>query len=176
MMKLPQSLLGQTLAFAVASVVLGLGNVWLNPEALHLGRDYFPGGSQASSTQKLEHEFQTIGAEELHSYLDLLYDEPPYVMVLDARSEGHYRRGHIPGSYLLDQYHQEATLSEIMPILEQAPQVVVYCTGGDCEDSIFLCRSLVYDHGILQESLYIFEGGSSEWKELGYPMKEGDER
>ena len=54
--------------------------------------------------------------------------------------------------------------------------MVVYCKGGDCEDSIFLARDLVYKYGVALESLYIYEGGMNDWLEQQQPTTTGDKR
>ena len=56
------------------------------------------------------------------------------------------------------------------------PIVVVYCKGGDCEDSIFLARDLVYKHAVPLESLYIYEGGMNDWNTNGSPVQSGGVR
>jgi rhodanese-related sulfurtransferase len=177
-MKLPSSTFAQTALFAAGVLVLGLLNSFLNPLALDLSNDYFPAGAAVASISgnTLEHNYNIIGEDELHSYLDLLFEDPPFVVVLDARSAEHYAAGHIPGAFLLDQFHQEETIGTLLPILKEAAMIVVYCTGGDCEDSIFLSNSLVYNHGLDTEIISIFEGGMEEWEKMGYELKEGEGR
>lgn len=177
-MRLPTSTFAQTALFAAGILVLGLLNSLLNPSALDLGNDYFPAGATVESVDgsSLVHSYGTIDHDTLHSYLDLLYEEPPFIVVLDARSESHYAAGHIPGAFLLDQFHQEDTIDALLPILKEAAMIVVYCTGGDCEDSIFLSNSLVYNHGLDMEIISIFEGGVEEWEAMAYELKEGEGR
>jgi len=175
---MPASTFVQTAVFAVGVLLLGLLNSFLNPSALDLGNDYFPANPSAlvPSGEPLEHGYESTSHTDLFSYLDLLYEEPPFVVVLDARSAEHYETGHIPGAFLLDQFHQDRYIDALLPTLKQADMVVVYCTGGDCEDSIFLSNSLVYHYGISKDSISIFDGGVALWEEQGYPLKEGAER
>ncbi|MCP4091842.1 MAG: rhodanese-like domain-containing protein [Planctomycetes bacterium] len=177
-MRLPTSTLAQTAVFALGVLVLGVLNSYINPNALrlhvaHINPTEIHNGGEGKG---LEHGYQTASAEDVKSYLDLLYEDPPYVMMIDARSEAHYQEGHIPGSFLLDHYHQDQYIKELKPTLEESAIIVIYCTGGDCEDSIFLSNSLVYNHGVEKEKIFIFEGGVEVWEEKGYPMKEGAER
>ena len=162
----------QTLAFAVLCCALALGNVWLNPSALALGTNYAP----ASDTATLEHEFQSIDGDELQSYVEFLFDEEPYVVVLDARSSADYEIAHIPGAYLTDHYHQQQYLDPIRDLLMSAPIIVVYCKGGDCEDSIFLARDLAYKYDLSIESLYIYEGGMNDWQQREFATTTGGQR
>jgi|FLOH01.1.fsa_nt_gi rhodanese-related sulfurtransferase len=177
-MRMPSSTLVQTAVFAVGVLLLGLLNSFVNPSALDLGNDYFPANPAAVvvSGEPLEHGYATTSYADLFSYLDLLYEEPPFVVVLDARSAEHYAAGHIPGAFLLDQFHQDRYIDALLPTLKQAAMVVVYCTGGDCEDSIFLSNSLVYHYGMDKDSISIFEGGVALWEEQGSPLKEGSAR
>ena len=187
-MRTPSSTLAQTACFATGVLVLGLLNSLLNPDALSLGYNYFPTGISASNQEvgatasastngkSLQHGFATKSIDDVHSYLDLLYEDPPFVVLLDARSASHYEAGHIPGAFLLDQFRQDDTIDELLPILKEAAIIVVYCTGGECEDSIFLSTSLVYNHGISADDISIFEGGIELWEQHGYELKEGKQR
>ena len=53
--------------------------------------------------------------------------------------------------------------------------MIIYCAGGDCEDSIQLATDLVFTHGLSKEMIAIYEGGYEEWvnAELGTAMTEG---
>ena len=162
----------QTLTFAALCCALALGNVWLNPSALALGTNYAP----SSETATLEHEFQSIDGDELQSYIGFLFDEEPYVVVLDARSSADYEIAHISGAYLADHYHQQKYIEPIQDLLMSAPIIVVYCKGGDCEDSIFLARDLAYKYDLSIESLYIYEGGMNDWQHYRHPITTGSQR
>ena len=75
-----------------------------------------------------------------------------------AREEDHYRDGHIPGAYELNPYHPEKELSQVLPLCQMAAQVVVYCTGGDCEDADSTAL-LLRDAGVPAPKLFVFGGG-----------------
>ena len=57
--------------------------------------------------------------------------------------------------------------------LRAADIVVIYCAGGDCEDSIQLATDLVFTHGLTQELIAIYEGGFAEWVNAGLEVREG---
>ncbi len=159
----------------------------LHPNGLSLTRDYFleaapgtAGGEADGATapgdeHALEHEFQSVGLEEARDWAEFLYEPEGDVVFLDARRPARYREGHVPGAYSAS-LEDEQVLDELMPMLENASIVVVYCTGGDCEDSVFLARDLVYRHGLDRDLIWIFEGGWNEWTAAGAPVKEGPER
>ncbi len=174
-------LLRQALVFAAVTLVAALLANALHPSGLSLGRDYFleaapeATGGAADGGHALEHEFQSVGLDEARDWAEFLYAPEGDVIFLDARRPARYREGHVPGAYSTSLEDEEA-LDELMPKLRNAAIVVVYCTGGDCEDSIFLARDLVYRHGLDRELIWIFEGGWNEWTTAGAPVKEGPER
>lgn len=180
------SLLRQAIAFALVTLVVALTANALHPHGLSLTRDYFleaapeDDGVDADAPttgdgHALEHEFQSVGLEEARDWAEFLYEPEGDVIFLDARRPARYREGHVPGAYSASLEDEEA-LDELMPRLRNASIVVVYCTGGDCEDSIFLARDLVYRHGLDRDLIWIFEGGWKEWTAAGAPVKEGPER
>lgn len=180
-MNAPSSTLSQTIIFSAAVLVLGLLNSFLNPTALDLGRDYFP--KLISSDQPVDgghsdlpqHDFGVMTADLLLEFLPELMDSNAAVLI-DARSSEHYEADHIPGAYLVHHYTKDNYIDAVLPQMREAGYVIVYCRGGDCEDSIFLATDLVYHHGIEKEVIYIYEGGIAEWESLGHPLKEGIER
>jgi len=92
--------------------------------------------------------------------------------VLDARDQGQYDSGHIPGAVLCNVYQLEQYLSDILNRVPMDSPVMVYCNGEDCEDSRFLAQSL-QEAGYLR--LLIFTGGFGQWEATGLPVeKAGD--
>lgn len=162
--------------FASACCALALVNVLINPTALDLGTNYAPRINTDRESILAEHEFHKIDGDELSSYIEILFDEHPYVMVLDARSSADYEIAHIPGAHLADHYHQQQYLEPLIATLQDSPIVVVYCKGGDCEDSIFLARDLVYKYDVAKDSLYIYEGGMNDWQQRNLATTSGEQR
>jgi len=163
-------------------LLLALLNSQLNPNALNLSTDYFPQSpspNSADSDQAAKdlpkHDFHVITGDMILEFLpDLM--ESDMAVLIDARSTAHYTAGHIPGAYQIDRYHLDEYIPPILPAMRKAGYVMVYCAGGDCEDSIFLATDLVYQFGIEKEVIYIYEGGMEEWEALGHPLKTGAER
>jgi rhodanese-related sulfurtransferase len=54
-------------------------------------------------------------------------------------------------------------------------KVVVYCNGGECEDSEF-AAIMLRDAGVPREALFIYAGGITEWKAQRLPMEAGARR
>ena len=52
---------------------------------------------------------------------------------------------------------------------------MVYCTGGNCEDSEFATLTLK-EAGVPQERLSIYVGGMTEWVAEGSPVEVGERK
>lgn len=179
-MKLPASTVGQSLVFTGLVLVLALLNSSVNPSALELGRDYFP--STGGSTMSAEgggksglpiHDFGVMDLDMMLEFLPEFAVDGSGIVLIDARSAEHFQDAHIPGAKLVHHYRQKDTIEEHLPAMREAGYVVIYCAGGDCEDSIHLATDLVYHHGLEKEVLYIYEGGIEEWEAHGHATVEG---
>lgn len=98
--------------------------------------------------------------------------EQGLVVFIDARDDQHYAAGHIPGAWQFHHYHAEKYLPTVLPICLTALQVVVYCSGGECEDSEF-AAIMLRDTGVPREALFVYPGGMNEWKANGLPVEAG---
>ena len=100
-----------------------------------------------------------------------LFQDPRYeqelVVFVDARGESHYLEGHIPGALQFDRYYPEKYLPAVVAACISAQKVVVYCTGGDCEDSEFAALALK-DAGVPAGLLVIYAGGMTDWTAKGW--------
>jgi len=92
----------------------------------------------------------------------------PDTVVLDARAASSYTSGHIPGALSLPVGLWSEHLPRIRHQLEQAGFIIVYCIDLYCRDALFLAQGLA-DAGF--SNLLIYEGGISEWRQLGYPIE-----
>jgi rhodanese-related sulfurtransferase len=179
------AVLGAAIAFA--------GNA-LSPRGLKLSTDYFPGAAQPSAHVSI---VATSDGSAVPSATDLLaarlsakglqlgssnqvaelFRDPRRsqdgVVFIDARDDHHYQAGHIPGAYQFDHYHPENYLATIMPLCQAAQQVVVYCNGGECEDSEF-AATMLRDLGVSKEKLIVYGGGIKEWARSGQKTEAGD--
>ena len=105
-----------------------------------------------------------------------LFKDPGYqqelVVFVDARDDRHYEAGHIPAAYHFDRYYPDKYLAAVLPPCLNAAQVVVYCTGGTCEDSEFAALAL-REAGVAPDHLAVFVGGINEWTTLQGPIELG---
>lgn len=108
--------------------------------------------------------------------VEALFRDPRYaqelVVFVDARDDHHFQEGHIPGALQLDRFYPERYLPAVLPRASAAELVVVYCTGGECEDSVF-AAGLLRDAGIGAERVRVYLGGFREWSERGLPSERG---
>jgi len=171
----------------------------ISPRGLALTRDYFPAGTgrlvsatrpafpphNGTATSPVAFDpAQLLAAELKEKGLQLadgsqaarLFHDPRYkqdiVVFIDARDEQRYREGHIPGAYEFDPYHPEKYFDAVLPVCKAAEQIVVYCNGGDCDDSE-TAAILLRDVGIANQKLLVYGGGITEWTTNGLPVEVG---
>jgi rhodanese-related sulfurtransferase len=176
------------LAVAAVGALLAFGANALSPRGLKLSRDYFGSrpapaiqdGRLRTNAQAFAALAARLGTEGLRiadsKEADRLFHDPGYqqdrVIFLDARDDAHYQAGHIPGAYQFDRYYPEKYLTALLPLCQAAEQIIVYCNGGDCEDSeqaaLFLASG-----GVNREKLLVYAGGITEWERNGWPIEAG---
>jgi rhodanese-related sulfurtransferase len=89
---------------------------------------------------------------------------------IDARDPEDYEYGRIRGALNLPYDYLEDYWDEVVPELPKDKQYVIYCSGTECELSLFLARDMVYD-GF--EKVFIFYGGWREWERAKLPTESG---
>lgn len=106
-----------------------------------------------------------------------LFHDPLYqqggIIFIDARNDEHYQSGHVPGAYQFDNYHPENYMGTIYPLCQAAQKIVVYCNGGNCEDSQFAALTL-RDAQVPNEKLFVYTGGITDWTNRGYTIELGE--
>ncbi|UCF33135.1 MAG: rhodanese-like domain-containing protein [Phycisphaerales bacterium] len=120
-----------------------------------------------------DHPFQKITLEEVASIFCDPSTEQGVNIFLDARSDALFEEGHIPGAIQCDRYRFEEYIDTVVPACQTAEKIIVYCHGGDCEDSILLCCDLM-DADVPYDRLCVFAGGWTEWKDNQMPVEEGE--
>jgi rhodanese-related sulfurtransferase len=195
-MRRAASVLLEALAVAAVGVGLALAANAISPRGLHLTRNYFPGSPKAASSSTpatatkgtdsmpvnaanavlarlQQHGLQVAGSNDVVT----LFRDPGYqqgtIVFVDARNDRAYQGGHVPGAWQLDHYHAEKFLPTVLPVCLNAQKIVVYCHGGECEDSEFAAITL-RDTGVPVQNIYIYAAGINEWKALGLPMETGE--
>ncbi len=188
-----RGVLWEALLVAAAGVVLAFGANLVSPRGLALTRNYFPAGISrpvpaardvastnppASSPAQLlaarlkEQGLQSVDGRQAAQ----LFHDPRFqqgsIAFIDARDEQYYREGHIPGACEFDPYYPEKYFAAVLPVCRAAEQIVVYCNGGDCDDSES-AAILLRDVGIANQKLFVYTGGIPEWITNGLPVEIG---
>jgi len=198
-----KKILLECIMVALCGVALGIAANALSPRGLSLSRNYFPpapapatatnsqgvlsarepylGGTNlpaASGTNALAHRLALRGFRLVDSnYVAQAFNSPERtqhrLIFVDSRDDAHYKQGHIPSAYLLDYFRPESYLPAVLPAAMAAERVIVYCNGGDCEDSEF-SATLLKDAGVSADKLHVYGGGFAEWSTNGFPVELGE--
>ncbi|MGB2985850.1 MAG: rhodanese-like domain-containing protein [Phycisphaerae bacterium] len=128
--------------------------------------------SDDSIKTSCEHPFEHISFDDVVA----IFNDPNTAMgvnvFIDARSEKVYAEGHIPGAIQADHYNLEECIDHTLDHVQCADKVIVYCAGGKCEDSLFLCTNLS-EFEVPDDKLFLYHGGWEEWKAKGMPVAKG---
>jgi len=169
----------------------------VSPRGLKLARNYFPGGTNqpvaplrnsrppvAAANTNQEPPFDDVDQRLKDKGLQPvsraktaeLFHDPGFqeglIVFVDARNQEEYNDGHVPGAYQLDPYHPEQQLASVLTPCQTANLVVVYCTGGDCEDADSTAI-LLRDAGVPNQKLFVYGGGYDDWTENHLPVEQG---
>ena len=199
-MRKATSVVFEALLVAAIGLALALAANALSPRGLRLGRNYFPdAGKPPAVAQPDARSAATPAAGEgsnppnatlqrlrqrglqlvASNAVVELFRDPRYeqglVVFIDARDDQHYAAGHVPGAWQFHHYRPENYLPTVLPVCLSALQVVVYCTGGECEDSEF-AAVMLRDAGVPGESLFVYPGGITEWTANRFPVEVGARR
>jgi rhodanese-related sulfurtransferase len=92
-------------------------------------------------------------------------------LFVDARPAEDYKQGHIAGAIPFDVNDYERAAPKAFPLLPRDKEIVAYCSGGDCDDSLVLAQKL---KRLGYPNVKLYEGGYFEWMKAGLPVKQGE--
>lgn len=170
----------ETLIVLAVGVGLGLGiNAVRGEDSINLNRDYRPAPQTQprkpdGPTPRPKHPYRELGFDETLAIWEDPNREYGLYVFVDARNDKEFEAGHVPGAYQCDFYRIENYIEDAFAAASGAEKVVVYCIGGDCEDSIGVCNVL-HDYGIPTENLLLYRGGWEEWNQKQMPVATGRE-
>jgi len=187
-----RSILREGLLVMLAGLAFAILANQLSPRGLSLTRNYFPTTSGATPSvvravaatvtnqppaEHLLAELQAAGLQLAVSNQVIAWFADPrrltrHIVFVDARNEVDYRQGHVPGAIFFDPYQPEKYFPGVMPAAQAAERIVVYCHGGDCDDSLS-AATLLKEVGIPGEKISVYGGGFGEWQSLGQPVETG---
>ena len=168
-----------------AAIVLGIGACvslianHFSPIGLSLSRDYFPTAVPVEIPQKpvptasvkaISHEFATATRSGVEEFTR----DPRFVtqkfLLIDARNAATVQAGRIPGALQYDHFRPNENIAQVVPACLAAEKIIIYCHGGQCEDSIFAARLLV-GYGVPAARLAIYEAGFQDWQAADLPIQ-----
>ena len=97
-------------------------------------------------------------------------------LFLDARRTSVYEEGHIAGARSFSVWESDidekvnALFNERSDPVEQDKPIVIYCSGGACEDSHMLAEKL---YGIQFNNVYVYKDGFPDWQKRGGAVRTG---
>lgn len=151
-----------------------------SPCGLALGRDYFPPAIPQDTTEPpvpsgvlkppLAHEFASATRAEVEAFTRDSRFVMQKFLLIDARNLATYQAGHIPGAVQYDHFRPTDNIAQIVPACLAAEKIILYCLGGNCEDSIFAARLLV-GYGVPAARLAIYEAGFHDWQSAELPIQ-----
>lgn len=114
-------------------------------------------------------------------YIEIGYDDVAWLhrngaLFLDARRTSVYEQGHIAGSRPFSVWESDVDekvnnlFSERSDPRDQEKPIVVYCSGGDCEDSHMLSQKL---WGLQFNNVYVYKDGYPDWQKRGGAVRVG---
>jgi len=120
---------------------------------------------------------------EKDAYIEIPYADVKVLhdhgaLFLDARRTSVYEQGHIAGSRPVSVWESDVDdkvakiFNERSDPAQQALPIVVYCSGGDCEDSHMLAQKL---YGALFNNVYVYKDGFPDWQKHGGAVHTGSE-
>ena len=97
-------------------------------------------------------------------------------LFLDARRTSVYEEGHIAGARPFSVWESDiddkvaALFNERSDPREQNLPIVIYCSGGACEDSHMLAQKL---WGVQFNNVYVYKDGFPDWEQRGGAVRKG---
>lgn len=99
-------------------------------------------------------------------------------LFLDARRTAAYEEGHVAGARPFSVWEADVDdkvnrlFEERQDPASQNLPIVVYCTGGACEDSHMLSQKL---WGVQFNNVYVYKDGFPDWQKRGGAIRKGDQ-
>ena len=97
-------------------------------------------------------------------------------LTLDARRTSVYEQGHISGARSFSVWESDVDekvnklYEERSDPREQFKPILIYCSGGDCEDSHMLAQKL---WGVQFNNIYVYKDGFPDWQKRGGSIHTG---
>jgi rhodanese-related sulfurtransferase len=106
--------------------------------------------------------------------VDILYGRK--ALFFDARRSKVFEEGHVAGARSFPVWESDID-ARVKAFFEEGQDpnqpIVIYCSGGNCEDSHMLAQKL-YMVGF--DNVYVYKDGFPDWEKRGRPVEKGTPR
>lgn len=132
----------------------------------------------AAPTVSREEMLQRFPPTEQQPFVNISPDDARWLhgqgrVFLDARRTSEYEAGHIAGARNFAVWEADVN-DKVQAFAEEGHDpdlpIVIYCSGGDCQDSQMLAQKL---WGLFYNNLVVYEDGYPDWVSNGGPVRSG---
>jgi rhodanese-related sulfurtransferase len=99
-----------------------------------------------------------------------LFSMNPPAFFVDTRHKADYHEGHIPGAFRIPLAAFEGKPPFSLQLIERESPVVVYCIGGNCDESEAVAKQFNLAG---YKKVYVLHDGFPGWKAAGKPVETG---
>lgn len=100
-----------------------------------------------------------------------LFNRNPPAAFIDARRKEEYQAGHIDRAFRVTLAAFSGKTPRLLDLIDRAEPVVVYCVGGNCDESEAVAKQLSL---MGYAKVYVMHEGYSAWAGTGYPIEIGE--
>ncbi len=138
-----------------------------------------PEDTQDASVQQDEDEPFVLPPDQRILEREITTDQARYLFeqnlaeFFDARPKDTFEDGHIAGAFSLpvDSFENGEPFS--VSILNDDKYIVIYCSGGNCEESHFIAEDIATYRPELVNMIHIYVAGYPGWTQAGLPTQSG---
>lgn len=98
-----------------------------------------------------------------------MFDAQAAVFV-DARKMELFEESHVAGAFKIELHDFEQGDPQILMLIPRDSQVVIYCTGGNCDESEKVAQMM---QGSGYSKCYVMHDGLPGWQAMGWPVEQG---
>jgi rhodanese-related sulfurtransferase len=89
---------------------------------------------------------------------------------IDTRKKEEYETGHVQNAFRIALSNFRTGDPALLGMISRSQSVVVYCNGGQCDESEAVARMLA---GSGYSKVYVLHDGFPGWKAVGHPVQTG---
>ena len=98
----------------------------------------------------------------------MMYFQSREAIFIDARYKEEFDNGHIKGAINLPFEEFDKYYNSVKHKLPSDKTLIIYCSGTECEESLFLAR-LLRNLGYKNKNIRVFFGGWEQWHKANLP-------